>query len=67
MTLFTVDLTRLNNLALLQRRDVSYPLFNSFSVPLWNAKQQKYTHLTPSVVFYLDLVVLIQYREEKSS
>lgn len=65
--MFSVDLTHLNNLALLQEGDVSSPLLNSFSVPLWEAKQQKHTHLTPNVVFYLGLVVLIQYREEKFS
>lgn len=57
MTLFSVNLNHLNNLALLQRREVSSPLLNSFSLPLWNVKQQKYTHLTPNVVFYLGLVV----------
>lgn len=48
-----VNLTYLNNLALLLKGGESSPLFNSFSVPLWNVKQQKYTHVTQNVAFIL--------------
>lgn len=46
-------------------RGVSSLPLNSFSAPLWHVKQQKYTHLTQNVVFYLSLVFLIQCRGEK--